>query len=102
MRGLNRKGRKQDLKNHIAQLKPSLIGLVETKVRPNKVYIIKRCIPRNWDFATNYDYSLLGIIWICWNPNVWHCQVCNSSKQKITCIASNTWGYRFYSQLLLL
>jgi len=36
VRGMNKMERRQDIKEQIYKLKPSMIGLVETKVRPHK------------------------------------------------------------------
>jgi len=49
VRGLNKKERRQDLKEHIATFKPSMVVLVETKVSPHNRHRVIKCIPRNWE-----------------------------------------------------
>jgi len=50
------KERRQDVKDHIYKQKPSIIGLVETKVRANKSRRILGCIPQGWGNANNNAY----------------------------------------------
>ena len=56
VRGLN-KERRQDLKEHLAKYTPSILVLVEIKVKPNQEHRILRCIPPYWFFTNNYEYS---------------------------------------------
>ena len=91
--GLNKKERRQDLKEHLAKYTPSILVLVETKVKPNKEHIILRCIPPYWFFTNNYEYSFLGRVWVCWNPKVWTGQVQSKGLQQITITFSNNGGF---------
>jgi len=48
VRGLNLKERRQDLKEHLRNLKPSVLGQVETKVRVHNKQRIISYFPRHW------------------------------------------------------
>jgi len=70
VRGLNKKERRRDVIQHISKYNPSLVALVETKVKQCKQNRVIKCLPQGWAFCNNYSSSLLGRIWIGWNKNV--------------------------------
>jgi len=63
-------------------------------VKINKEKRMKGCVPRDWEAVSNYEYSELGRIWICWNPKGWTCYVCSKSMQQISLIATNKGGFQ--------
>jgi len=65
VRGLNKKERRKDLKDHMVKYSPSIVVVVVTKIRPHKKYKIWRCIPKGWGSVNNNEFSSLGRIWIC-------------------------------------
>lgn len=91
-RGINTKERRQDLKDQLYRLKPSFVGLVETKVKEHNSFRITRSLPQDWSFVNNYSYSPRGRIWIAWDTSLWDCKVINSSAQQITMNCSNKGG----------
>ena len=91
-RGLNIKERIQDLKDQLFKLRPSVVGLVETKVKEHKSHRITRCLPHNWSFANNYMYSPRGRIWVAWDMSVWDCNVISTSAQQISMDCTNKRG----------
>lgn len=92
VRGLNKKERRRDITYHVHKFSPSIVGLVETKVRPNKSYRIIRSLPADWNHVHNYEFSNKGRIWFSWNTSIWSCQVICVSLQQITVHAINKGG----------
>jgi len=93
VRGLNKKEKRQDLKEHLSKHASSVLVLVETKVKPHKEHRILKCIPTSWQCTNNNEYSILGRVWIFWNPRVWSCQVYSKGLQQITVTISNKGGF---------
>jgi len=89
---MNKKERRQDVKDHIHKLKPSIIGLVETKVKPHKAKRILNCIPPGWGYTNNYAFSNEGRIWVLRYMHIWKCSIINLSSQQITIEAKNNGG----------
>ena len=87
--GLNLKERRRDMIDHITNLKQSMVGLVETKVKEHKAQRVFKCLPKGWEFYNNYASSPRGRIWLCWNQNVWKCTVMHTTSQQITVKATN-------------
>jgi len=70
VRGLNKEGRLQDVKDHIQIISPGFVALVETKVKHKNVRKLSGCVPQGW-LSCNYFHLLdKGRIWITWNPNI--------------------------------
>ncbi|XP_020249670.1 uncharacterized protein LOC109827119 [Asparagus officinalis] len=57
VRGMNKASRRRDIKRHIHSLKPSVVGLLETKVKSSKSHRITKCIPPLWSYCNNYIAS---------------------------------------------
>jgi len=91
-RGINTTERRQDLKDQLLRLRPSFVGLVETKVKEHKSFRITRCLPHDWSFVNNYSHSPKGRIWIAWDRYIWDCKVIASSAQQITMECINKGG----------
>ena len=89
VRGLNKDGREKDVCDHIQKLSPSIVALVETKVKLSKLISIKTCVPKSWMSCNNFHLSFKGRIWISWNPIVWSCSVIAISSQHITISVKN-------------
>ena len=65
--------RRQDLKEHLRNLKPSVLGQVETKVRVHNKQRTISYFPRHWQANNNDNHSVKGRIWLCWKPRIWDC-----------------------------
>ena len=52
VRGLNKERRKKDAMEHIQKLFPSIVALVETKFKLNKMNIIVSCVPKPGSHVT--------------------------------------------------
>ena len=67
-RGINTKERRQDLKDQLYRLKPSFVGLVETKVKEHNSFRITEAFHRIGVLSTitrivqGGGYGLLGIL----------------------------------------
>ncbi|GAV86640.1 LOW QUALITY PROTEIN: Exo_endo_phos domain-containing protein/DUF4283 domain-containing protein/zf-CCHC_4 domain-containing protein, partial [Cephalotus follicularis] len=66
------------LKNNIA-----FMGLLETRVRAGNKDRVARGLPRGWKSVTNHAHSLLGRIWVIWNPSSVQFTVIDLSHQAI-------------------
>ena len=62
VRGMTKKGRRKDAKDHFKSLSPSILALVETKVKLNKLDGLKCCVPHNWPSNDNFHLSSQGRI----------------------------------------
>lgn len=92
VRGMNKKSRRKDIKNHIRSIQPTVMGLIETKVKSHKASRITNCIPPNWSYYNNYANSAKGRIWIAWEDAVWTGSVISISLQQISIQLENKGG----------
>lgn len=92
VRGMNEKGRRHDILKHIQNSHASVVGLIETKVRPVNSRKIIKCIPASWKFCNNYTYSNIGRIWVMWDENHWKGIIISISLQQITVKLKNLGG----------
>ena len=60
LRGLNIKARRKDAKDHIFNLKPSFVALIEIKIKVNKMQRFLSCLPGTWSHKTNHDHCIGG------------------------------------------
>ncbi|KAF5185574.1 Dnase i-like superfamily protein [Thalictrum thalictroides] len=69
VRGINDPLKAREVNKRRAELKVSVFGLVETKVKKDSFDKIREiCCPR-WRSIDNYDKHPSGRIWVCWNEN---------------------------------
>ena len=54
VRGLNKKERRHDIIHHISKYQPSLVALVETKVRECKSSRVVKCLPKGWSHCNSH------------------------------------------------
>ena len=87
------------MKDHVHKLSPSIIGLVETKLKASKTYKFTSILPSNWSHVHNCDLSEKGRIWIRWDTTIWTCHVL-SSLQQITLQAVNKGGLEIMPSVL--
>ena len=60
VRGLNKPIRRRDVKKHIQSLSPSIVALLETKVKEQLSERILSYIPKGWAYSNNYAHSIRG------------------------------------------
>jgi mannosylglycoprotein endo-beta-mannosidase len=94
VRGMNDKGRREDIRKQIQHYKPSVVGLVETKVRSYNRNKIIRCVPIGWLHCDNYLHSNKGRIWLLWDSGVWNGTILKSSLQQISVLLENSGGLK--------
>jgi len=92
VRGMNKKSRRNDIKHHIKYFCPSMVGLIETKLKSHKSFRITRCMPVSWSYCNNYSFSNRGRIWLAWDENIWSGSVLYVSLQQITVEIKNRGG----------
>ena len=90
VRGLNKSVGRKDVKNHIKNLSPSIVALLETKLKENHSAKVLACIPKGWAFSNNYTHNAGGRIWVCWNQAVWKFDEVDKCSQHVTLTAKNT------------
>ena len=62
VRGLNLEERR-DVMDHISMYGPTIVGLVETRVKESKASRITRYLPHGWSFLNQMaEYGFVGII----------------------------------------
>ncbi|KAK4736882.1 hypothetical protein R3W88_000579 [Solanum pinnatisectum] len=109
VRGINKKYKQKELNTCIRENHIKLVGLVETKVKMNKVDAISQRIVSGWSLIHNYASALNGRIWIMWDERVFevnllaqgaqyvHCKVLSKDK-KIDCCMTVVYGYNTTEQ----
>jgi len=91
-RAVNKKSRRRDIKKHIQSFVPYVVGLIETKIKPNKSYRISKCFPTTWAFYNNNALSNRGRIWVVWDTAFWTGTILYVSLQQITLQLHNKGG----------
>ncbi|GAV93114.1 Exo_endo_phos domain-containing protein, partial [Cephalotus follicularis] len=83
IRGLNDSTKQREVKSLILKYNVALLGILETRVRAANKEKVARSFGRGWRVATNHSQSLLGRIWILWNPSIVKFTVEHISHQAI-------------------
>src|SRR2546430_5353129 len=96
VRGINKSPRLRDYLSLTATHKPSVVCIVETKVKEAHSSRISDYIPSDWNFLNNYSSDNSGRIWILWDTKAWNCTHVDSSAQYITISALNIGGFSCY------
>ncbi|GAV92450.1 Exo_endo_phos domain-containing protein/DUF4283 domain-containing protein [Cephalotus follicularis] len=68
VRGLNDSCKQLEIRNFVRQYDIAILGLLESRVRTVNKTKVARGLLKGWDSATNHHLSLLGRIWIIWDP----------------------------------
>lgn len=85
VRGLYGLAKQREVREMIKRYNLSLFGFLETKVRNVNKEVVKRCINSNWSFLHNYNWSILGRIWVCWDSDLLDVSCFAMSDQAIHC-----------------
>jgi len=56
VRGFNKEGRLQDVKDHLQIISPVFVALVETKVKHKNVRKLSGCVPQGWLLVITSTY----------------------------------------------
>jgi len=85
IRGLNRPQKQEDVKVFLHQQNVALIGLLETKVKAEKIDSIGANIFGNWQWLHNCTAQSHGRIWVAWRPSDYSVTPLRQSAQFIHC-----------------
>ena len=77
IRGLNWPNKQEDLKLFLRMNKVGLIGLLETKVKQNKVDIMASKILPGWQWQHNFLLNPKGRIWMAWKSSIYQIEILN-------------------------
>ena len=97
VRGLNWPNKQEELKIFLQQNKIGLIGLLETKVKLERVpHIAANIFPR-WSWTHNFSPTTHGRIWVVWNPLIYQVHELQKASQYIHCHVTHQFtGKAFY------
>ncbi|KAJ8421769.1 hypothetical protein Cgig2_000946 [Carnegiea gigantea] len=87
VRGLNWPNKQEDVKIFLQLNKIGLVGLLETKIKRQKVETIASNIFRGWDWTNNFEISK-GRIWVAWKPCSYSLTFLKKIDQLIHCEAT--------------
>jgi len=82
--GLNWPNKQEDVKLFLQLNNIGLIGLLEAKIKSQKVSKIAENIFRGWEWANNFAISN-GRIWVAWKPSLYRVTIQEKSDQFIHC-----------------
>ncbi|GAV75294.1 hypothetical protein CFOL_v3_18773 [Cephalotus follicularis] len=83
IRGLNDRIKQGEVNLLILKHNIAFVGLLETRVRMGNRDRVTRMLPKGWSSVTNHSNSLIGRIWVLWNPNFVQFTVIGISNQTI-------------------
>ncbi|GAV92701.1 LOW QUALITY PROTEIN: Exo_endo_phos domain-containing protein/DUF4283 domain-containing protein, partial [Cephalotus follicularis] len=83
IRGINNPIKQREVKSLILKHNIAFLGILETRVRAVNKDSVARNLGRGWRVVTNHTHSLLGRIWISWNPREVQFTVGDISQQAI-------------------
>lgn len=85
VRGLNAPNKQKEVKLLCNDEKVSLIGLIETKIKREKLDQLANHMFAGWQYISNLDDHYNGRIWIIWRPDYYRVSLVNKSTQQVTC-----------------
>lgn len=85
VRGLNAPNKQKEIKLLCNEERVGLIGLLETKVKQNKVDQLANKMFGVWQYITNLEHHYNGRIWITWKSNFYHIVPIRMYAQAVTC-----------------
>jgi len=89
VRGLNWPNKQEDVKTFLQKNQISLIGLLETKAKKEKVQTVAARSFQGWEWQHNFHQTAKGRIWVAWKPQVYRIQVLKKTEQLLHCVAFN-------------
>src|SRR5438270_13005937 len=92
VRGINKYPRVNDFLTIKGIHRPSIVCLVETKVKEENSSRLLNYFPSDWNSINNYTCDPHGRIWIFLDTKSWNCSMEQSSAQHITLSAINKGG----------
>lgn len=97
IRGLNNVVKLKEIRARIYELKPTIMILIETRVKSNKANSIREKLHLTDNYIENYSNHANGRIWIGWDEDKVIIQGIRSSSQYIYCRVSDVNGtFKFW------
>ena len=87
VRGLNWPDKQEDVKLFLHLNKIGMVGLLETKIKHQKIETIASNIFRGWEWTNNFEISK-GRIWVAWKPCSYSLTPLVKTDQLIHCEAT--------------
>lgn len=85
IRGLNAPNKQREVKSLCRNEEVGLVGLLETKVKRNKIVDIATKIFEGWQYITNLDAHYNGRVLIGWRPDFYNIVPIIIDAQIVTC-----------------
>ncbi|XP_060182858.1 uncharacterized protein LOC132612786 [Lycium barbarum] len=76
VRGLNGPNKQKEVKLLYIEERVGLIGLLETKIKKDKIQQVANNMFGGWNHINNLDYHYNGRIWITWRPDFYQGESC--------------------------
>lgn len=83
-RGMNAPNNQKEIKLLSNKENIGLVGLLETKIKVNKVDLIASKLFGGWEFVTNLSHHYNGRVWITWRPDCFQVVLISSIDQAVT------------------
>ncbi|GAV89527.1 Exo_endo_phos domain-containing protein, partial [Cephalotus follicularis] len=83
IRGLNDTSKQKEVRHFVQKNGVAFLGLLETTVRSLNMERVARGLVKGWKCVSNHKDSLLGRIWVLWNPGLVNFRVAAISRQAI-------------------
>ncbi|CAG7872977.1 unnamed protein product, partial [Brassica rapa] len=85
VRGFNNSVRRRNFRKWFRLSKALFGSIIETKVKEHRSRKILHTSFPGWKSECNYEFAMLGRIWVVWNPAV-EMTIVSKSDQAITCV----------------
>lgn len=85
VRGLNKAGKLREISSHLLKLQPTIVVLIETRVKQEKAQKIRDKLCLKGRYLDNYNHHENGRLWIEWNDNKVDVRYVRSTSQFIHC-----------------
>ena len=97
VRGLNHPSRQMEVKKLLVNLKSEIFGLLETKIRAEKIKDTSEALGDVWTCISNSSSPDIPYsIWVGWRNDIWKGVVIRSHRQLIHLHMSNVGGLSFF------
>lgn len=85
LRGATKRYKQKELHKYLYINNIRLVGLVETRVKEQKMKEVVKNIAAGWGIIHNYDTANNGRIWLIWDQNCYEVIKVQGSPQSLHC-----------------
>lgn len=97
IRGLNKAGKLREISSHLLNLQPSIVVLIETRVKEANAHKIRGKLGLKGKYLDNYSHHGNGRLWIFWDDSKLELRYVRSSCQLIHCSVHDVAGkFKFW------